>query len=256
MMIITPIFLCLCIAVGANADAKVDESNRYMDKLLEVTFPQRGGVLGWARVEGFKLKVTKRSKGGTGKISIGKREVLSKEGRLHYDDHLSKRSSKARHLREVKVTVDNGTVSGLHGLSRVGDCSAPSWQLGSVVLSCYASLNGITANYEGTLKSETSGVRSMERGELSFEAVIENGKAFIEVSGTPGQPPTLASWSVMPFDVDLKFTGSSFSLDSDLWSMLRSQLKKAIKEKFEQFLYGQLRRGIEVAVTVDPLPMP
>ncbi|XP_064485685.1 uncharacterized protein LOC135398185 [Ornithodoros turicata] len=272
-MKIVSLFLCISLAIGANADVKVDESNRYMDKLLQQTFPQRGGVLGWTRLNGFWIKVGKKSKVKIGNTSFGKRDTLALDqlrgtsakststssGHLPHGDHLTKRSIKIRKEKEVEVNMGDGTVSGLHGLRRLGDCSPPMWQLGTVVLSCYVSLNGVTANYRGKIaRQKSTGIftTGSHQDEITADAVMTNAKAFIEVSGTPGGQPTLSSWSVMPYDLHMGYSRSLNDVDSDLRSSLRKQLKKHIKEKLDSFLYGQLKSGLETAVKVDPLPMP
>ncbi|XP_064484482.1 uncharacterized protein LOC135397072 [Ornithodoros turicata] len=261
-------FLWIALASGSNANVKVDESNRYMDKLLQQTFPQRGGVLGGSRLDGFWIKIDKNSD-----LRIGKRETLALHqmrgtsakststsgGHLPHGDHLTKRYIRMRKQKQVEVIMGDGTVSDLHGLKRLGDCSPPTWQLNTVVLSCYVSLNGVTANYRGKIAREKRRgfiTTDSHQDEITAEAVMTDAKAFIEVSGAPGGQPTLSSWSVMPYNLDMSYSDSLNDVYYDLKSKLQKELEKHIKEKLDSFLYSQLKCGLETAVRVDPLPMP
>ncbi|XP_064485688.1 uncharacterized protein LOC135398188 [Ornithodoros turicata] len=236
-MKIVSLLLCISLAIDANADAKIDESNRYVDKLLQQTIPQGGGVLGGSRLDGFRIKIDKKSS-----LMIGtKGHILINT------------------LKEVEVNMNDGIVSGLHGLKRLGDCSPPMWQLGSVVVSCYVSLNGVTANYRGKIarKKKVSFLpTSSHEDEITAEAVMMDAKAFIEVSGAPDGQPTVSSWSVMPYHLDMSYSKSYEDVYSALKRKLRKQLEEHIRERLDSFLYGQLKRGLETAVRVDPLPMP
>ncbi|XP_064485687.1 uncharacterized protein LOC135398187 [Ornithodoros turicata] len=214
-----PLLVCLLFAVGAHAGNLLD-SNRYLDHLLANTLPRFGG-LSEGVLNGFKFKVKK-----TGLTN-----------------------------RDLKVKFSNGKVTGLlppRGLRRLGDCSAPTWQANNITVSCYVTLDGLAAVYSGTYKGDN--VLGQVK-DLTVQGDLRGAKAYLEVTASPGAPPSLKSWSVPPFNLQLTLSRTP-DLNSERRQSFDRELESNVKQALNSFLYGPLQYALANAVRVDPLPMP
>ncbi|XP_064485692.1 uncharacterized protein LOC135398189 [Ornithodoros turicata] len=214
-----PLLVCLLFAVCAHA-GNVTDSNRYLDHLLFNTFPRFGGLSEGVLI-GFNFRIR----------------------RTFFTN------------RNLIVQFSNGKVTGLLpplGLKRLGDCSAPMWQLGNITVSCYVSLDGLTAAYSGTYKGDS--LKGQVK-DLTVQGDLKGAMAYLEITGSVGASPLLKSWSVPPFNLQLTLSRTP-DLNSERRQSFDRELESNVKHALNLFLYGQLQYALANAVRVDPLPMP
>ncbi|XP_064462328.1 uncharacterized protein LOC135372795 [Ornithodoros turicata] len=212
------IIVLSCFILGAFSSTKLD-SNRYLDNLLQVPYPQYVRALGLTSINlsGFQLKVKKTS--------------LSN--------------------RDLKAEFHNGKLT--HPtLTRLGDCSAPGWQGTNVTLGCYLSLGSLRVEYNGTAKGDN--VLATNKS-IDLTAFFMGSKAFLEVTSAPGSVPTLKTWSVLPLNTQLFFS-KKLDLNASRQTAFETEVKRNVVSATLSALYGGIQHALTSAVGVTKTPLP
>ncbi|XP_064484481.1 uncharacterized protein LOC135397071 [Ornithodoros turicata] len=156
--------------------------------------------------------------------------------------------------KEIRLHLKEGWLSGLDGMKRLGDCSWPTYQLGHVILSCYVYFEGFKASYQGSVKGESLSDSSDEK-KINVTGTLKNARAFIEITAIPDGTRLVSAWAVLPYHLKISFS-RTIDASSQQRKGLQHEVEKEMKADVNDFLYGPLKRGLNKAVKIDPLPAP
>ncbi|XP_064485677.1 uncharacterized protein LOC135398179 [Ornithodoros turicata] len=295
-MKVAPLLCCFLLVCGKHILTKVQEANQYMDKLLHYTLQQSGSISNVAHLDGFRIKFVRESQEDIGHAwqnavsrapfyyTLVRRDVRPRDtGHLL---SLTHRFSPRRHGHKVtkrlvisiikpslendfELNLQGGKMTGFHWIRRLGDCSPPFWQLGNVTLSCYLSLDGVRADYNGTTFGELSSlghVEDLQHENISVRANLKGWRVFVEVtslprlsswtlSSTQAQPPRLSSWSVTGHELHITYS-RAINIDSDRAMTLHRKVDTDIRQIVTEFLYSPMQYGFRSAVQMTTLPLP
>ncbi|XP_064471056.1 uncharacterized protein LOC135385579 isoform X2 [Ornithodoros turicata] len=207
--------------ISGTLAGTIESSNDYVDTLLEMWVPTFARASGMERVplDSFSFVILKNWR--------------------------PKRNITAEFSRGVLGGLDTPT-----GLSRAGDCTAPTLQFGNITVACYVSLDGLEVRYHGYIKGEI-----ITPNTIGAEASLHGAKAYMEVTSALGEPPALKAWSILPFYVTVKFS-RKLNLRTTPDEQFEAAVERNINTAVVRAFYGPVQRLISSTVREEKLPLP